>query len=585
MAGPKLSRDFPTPAEVNKLEADRNAALPKVEDGEAKPEVSVQDRGDAIIAQASTQLNSFLSSMQTRMSGYAARARKALGFGVGAVASGAESATTHASNLAGGMRDGLVGAAKGAAEIPGFVYDDVVKPVGEALHDLVNPEADLSPGEQSAIANIEIQTIKVQEQLNAVDPSEPWNKEIYAQQLEDLQTAKENILSKPRARSIRGSATAAAAARAAGKGAGMVAGGAAAGAMMAGAGLASAGRWGANKAGEAAVGAAESVVDNVIDPVMKASAEKKAEWLAIDPNEVLSKVLSEITGKEQPVSGVKLSDKQLMALGAAIDAAGVVGTVGTVAYEAMLMDHAVEIVQNLGRGGVDLAKWVTDPNVPQQVWDDMKKFNVDTGKALGEAAGVVADALLVKPAQAVGRGAAAVGMGALGLGAAGVGLAVEGGKFAANAGAEGLNALGNAGVKLDRDIRDRASAAVNTPEMLALRKNARDMPDAMHREIKKVDQELVALTAKGASFFERMRNKVNDLMSDFNTAINKFLGGKVTEDMKTNNPELTGGIAKATEMLPQIDAAAMEMNRILTEAPEDAPTPRIAPVKRPAPKL
>ncbi len=581
MAGPKLSRDFPTPAEVNKLEADRNAALPKVEDGEAKPEVSVQDRGDAIIAQASTQLNSFLSSMQTRMSGYAARARKALGFGVGAVASGAESATTHASNLAGGMRDGLVGAAKGAAEIPGFVYDDVVKPVREALHDLVRPEEDLSPAERSALADIDIKTIEAQKMLNAVDPSEPWNRELHAQELEDLQAEKEKILSAPRARSLRGSATAAAAARAAGKGAGMVAGGAAAGAMMAGAGLASAGRWGANKAGEAVVGIAEAAVD----PVIKASAEKKAEWLAIDPNEVLSKLLSKITGKEQPVSGIKLTDKQLMALGAAIDAAGVVGKVGTVAYEAMLMDHAVEIVQNLGRGGVDLAKWVTDPNVPQQVWDDMKEFNVKTGKALGDAAGVVADALLVKPAQAVGRGAAAVGMGALGLGAAGVGLAVEGGKFAANAGAEGLNALGNAGVKLDRDIRDRASAAVNTPEMLALRKNVSEAPDAMHREIKKVDQELVALTAKGASFFERMRNKVNDLMNDVNTAINKFLGKKITEDMKASNPDLTGGIAKATEMLPQIDAAAMEMNRILTEAPEDAPTPRIAPVKRPAPKL
>ena len=579
MAGPKMSRDVPSPAEIAKDAAEREAAAPATP--EVAAEISVQDRGDAIVSRASKALSGFLASMQTRMNTYATKAKKALSFGVGAAVIGAEGAVTHAQGLRKGLNEGLsgaaVGAAVGAAEIPGFIYDDIVKPVGEAMVDLVAPEAELSPAEKNVLADNDIRTLKVEKQLKAIDEKDTLNREPLIQELEGLAKTRDYILAKSRPRSLRGSASVAAAGRAAVKGAGMAAGGAAAGVMMAGAGLATAGRWGANKAGEAAVGVKNSILDNVIDPAMEMGAEKKAKYL--EAGAVMSEAFSKLAGKE-----VTLSEKQILALGATMDAGGFLKDIAEKGADTMaqmlLVEDGIDIARNLKQAGIDVVAFIKSPEDRAWLAKELKDFNIKSGEAIGEAASDVADALIVKPAQAFGRGAAAAGrgiaMGAMGgvaLAGAGLGKVADGGKFVGQKAAEGLSAI--------------------------------------YEGIKNTNEQLGDLAKQGASFFERMKKNVTEFMSTLNAAFNKIREPMITDVMAEEHPELAEGIPAAIKMLEDIDKtvdisqeatkkliAGMEgsdidptglpeesfLNQPPRAVPVRAASGRVVPVRRPAPK-
>lgn len=562
---------LPPPAKVENPPVARETAA--AEAPETKAEISVQDRGDAIVSRASTALNGFLTSMQTRMNTFATKARKALGFGVGAAVIGAE----------GAAKTGLVAAeivGRGGVGMIGEAIDTAIVQPAAAVYDAVRPRKAFDADAMTAVEMKIIQTTEAIRNGNAA------TKEAMIAHLAELEAEKAAIQNTQR--ELIGSDTVRAAGGAIRTGAETAGGLAVAGVVGTGMAAAKGAGWVAGKAGEAALGVAQATVDHVLDPLYETAVEKKKDYL--EAGTAVEKALSKISGKD-----VKLSEKQMLALGASMDTAGILGSavakVGEVAYQAMLMEDAEDIIRNLGKGGVMLKDYVTDPNVPQQIWDSMKKFNTDAGKAIGDAAGDVADALIVKPAQAVGRGAAVVGrgaataantvaggvamgaMGAAALGAAGVGAAYEGGKFAAGKAVENLDALGNAGVALEGRVRQRASAAVNTPEMIALRRNFAEAPDAMHREIKKVDQELVKLTAQGASLFERMRSNVSEFMTAINDAFNKLRMPKITEAMAEDHPDLAEGIPGAVDLLAKVDAAA-------AEDATTAPRPKIVPVKR-----
>ncbi len=575
MADPKMSRDVPSPAEIAKDAAEREAAAPATP--EVAAEISVQDRGDAIVSRASKALSGFLASMQTRMNTYATKAKKALSFGVGAAVIGAEGAVTHAQGLRKGLNEGLSGAAVGAAEIPGFIYDDIVKPVGEAMVDLVAPEAELSPAEKNVLADNDIRTLKVEKQLKAIDEKDTLNREPLIQELEGLAKTRDYILAKSRPRSLRGSASVAAAGRAAVKGAGMAAGGAATGVMMAGAGLATAGRWGANKAGEAAVGVKNSILDNVIDPAMEMGAEKKAKYL--EAGAVMSEAFSKLAGKE-----VTLSEKQILALGATMDAGGFLKDIAEKGADTMahmlLVEDGIDIARNLKQAGIDVVAFIKSPEDRAWLAKELKDFNIKSGEAIGEAASDVADALIVKPAQAFGRGAAAAGrgiaMGAMGgvaLAGAGLGKVADGGKFVGQKAAEGLSAI--------------------------------------YEGTKNTNEQLGDLAKQGASLFERMKKNVTEFMSTLNAAFNKIREPMITDVMAEEHPELAEGIPAAIKMLEDIDKtvdisqeatkkliAGMEgsdidptglpeesfLNQPPRAVPVRAASGRVVPVRRPAPK-
>ncbi len=574
MAGLNGSRldTIPAPAELKRQAEEREAALPKVEEKEVGTEISVQDRGDAIVSRASTALSGFLASMQTRMNSFAAKARKALGLGVGAVAAGAEGAVTHGRGLAGGALEAAKGAAVGSIGMARHAAEDFIAAPAAALYDAVRPRKAFDP---DAMAAVEMDIIETREAIRNGDAATKNDMIAHLALLEAEKAEIENTQ-----RELRGADTVRAVGGALKKGGEVVAGAAVAGAVGSAMAARAGGKWVAGKAEQGILTVAEKGAD-IADKVLETAAEKKEKYL--EAGRVVSEALSKLSGKE-----IVLSEKQMLALGAAMDAYGtlesVLKMVGEASYDAMLMGDAVDIVTGLGRGGIMLKNYVTDPNVPKQIWDDLNEFNIVAGAAIGSAASAVTNKLVVNPAMAAGRGigtaagavAGGVAMGVMGgvtLGAAGVGAAVEGGRYAGRKTTEGLDALGNAGVALEAKVRERASAAVNTPEMLLLRKNIAETPGALRGEIEKADKQLVELTARGASFFERMRNKVAEFVSTVREAFNKLREPMITKAMAEDHPDLAEGIPVAIDQLAQITEAAAETK-------EEAPEKRVATAKR-----
>ena len=119
-----------------------------------------------------------------------------------------------------------------------------------------------------------------------------------------------------------------------------------------------AGRWGANKAGEAAVGVKNSILDNAIDPAMEMGAEKKAKYL--EAGAVMSEAFSKLAGKE-----VTLSEKQILALGATMDAGGFLKDIAEKGADTMahmlLVEDGIDIARNLKQAGIDPEPLSSEP--------------------------------------------------------------------------------------------------------------------------------------------------------------------------------------------------------------------------------
>ncbi len=82
----------------------------------------------------------------------------------------------------------------GAYDLVTFPIRDIAAPVAEAIYSGINPKKELGPEAQENISTIDTQIIRLQKNLLRVPADEPWERHRIAEEIEDLEAAREKIV-------------------------------------------------------------------------------------------------------------------------------------------------------------------------------------------------------------------------------------------------------------------------------------------------------------------------------------------------------------------------------------------------------
>ena len=444
----------------------------------------------------------------------------------------------------------------------GFVYEDVVKPVGEAVRDLANPaeiDTEKLAGLDGRILSITqaIDIVKNEETRMALDAER-----------RKLEEERQAVLNPPQsqrkgAKLVKGVAGAV-------LGAGVaVVGGAAMGAAA-----------GYNAAGRGIASAREYVSDK-LDARRQEQEERAAEEeeARIARAELFLMDAAEAAGAAMPT----LSREALIALGKGLEESftqKLARGVREIGKGMLLVDDLRDMTGNLRAGASEFKALLNSPEDQAWLISEIRRLDVEAGAAIEEAFKTTAKKIVVEPVKRAGRaaGRAAVAA-ATGTFAVGAGLAIAGAEAVANT--ETARKAKEAVIAKWEEHKPAVQRgfASTVDSMNELAENLLDAPDAVRREANVLAESMNEEAEKAVGLMERMQRTIETAMRVAQRKWNELKREILDEAAMSENPDVVAGIDEALDAIDDIEG--LPDNAITPLDVEDAPTPRnVKPVIR-----